>query len=485
MGTRRIFTVGLACAAVLAGLGAPSAEAARPLHTGVSYVYENDPSAFENVKLTGSKLTLTPLRWGRIAPTRQPASWNPADPADPNYDWEEFDIWAINAVNAGLIPVFQVRGAPLWAQRCPGASETDAPCKPDPAMLATFAAAAAQRYGGQFGGLPRVKYWQGLNEPNLSLFFMPQYEDGKPVSPALYRELINAFYAAVKGVDPSNVVIAAGLGPIAVPRYTIGPMRFTRDLLCMRGHKHPQPLPGNCGGGVHFDIFDIHPYTSGSPAHEGGVNDVQLGDLEKLQKLLRAADRAGRIKSQFKRTPLWLTEVSWDSRPPDPGGLPMSILKRWTSEALYRAWQAGIGTFMWYSLRDGEHFPDTPSYLMPESGLFFRGPTVAQDQPKASLYAFRFPFVAYPRKKGLAFWGRTPNSKGGKVVIQLRRGKGWRKAVAVRADRFGIFQGLAPTGYGRNKRGAVRAHFGKGGSVPFSMRPVPDFRHPPFGAEIG
>jgi len=475
----------LACAVGVIGPGAVSADAARPLRTGVSYIYENNPAAFENVRLTGSKLALTPLRWGRIAPTRLPASWNPANPADPNYDWEEFDIWVTNAVNAGLIPVFQVRGAPLWAQRCPGASEIDAPCKPDPAMLATFSSAAAYRYGGNFGGLPRVKYWQGLNEPNLSLYFMPQYEDGKPVSPALYRELINAFYAAVKAVDPSNVVIAAGLGPIAVPRYTIGPMRFTRELLCMRGHRHPRPLRGNCGGGVHFDIFDIHPYTSGSPAHEGGVNDVQLGDLEKLQALLRAADRAKRIKSQFKHTPLWLTEVSWDSQPPDPGGLPMRILKRWTAEALHRAWSARIDTIMWYSLRDGERYPDTPSYLTPESGLFFRGPTVAQDLPKANLFAYRFPFVAYPRKRGLYFWGRTPNSRGGKVTIQIRQPKGWTKATSVRADRFGVFHGVAPTGYGKSRRGAARAHYRGESSVPFSMRPIPDFRHPPFGKPIG
>jgi hypothetical protein len=477
------FVCGLACvcAWALLGPGAAVAGAAHPLTTGVSYVDESDPIAFENVKRTGAKIVLTPLRWGRIAPTREPASWNPADPADPNYDWEEFDVWLINAVKAGLTPVFQVRGTPHWAQGCPG--EVDAPCKPNPAQLATFASAAARRYSGQFAGLPRVQYWQGLNEPNLSLFFNPQYEGDKPASPALYRELINAFYAAIKSVDPSNLVIAGGLGPIAVPKYTIGPMRFARDLLCMRGHRRPRPLPGDCGGGVHFDIFDVHPYTSGSPAHEGGVNDVQLGDLEKLTTLLRAADRAGRIVGQFQHTPLWITELSWDSNPPDAGGLPMPILTRWTAEALFTAWKAGIETFMWYSLRDGAPQSDTPSYLMPESGLFFRGATIAQDQPKESLYAFRFPFVAYPRKRGLFFWGRTPTSAAGKVVIQVRQPRGWRKLMAVHADRYGIFSGIGPVRYGQNRRGYVRAQYGTGSSPAFSMRPVPDFRHPPFGAE--
>jgi hypothetical protein len=482
----------LGCLPLLAGLlgawallasNVPSAEASvRPLRTGVSYVYDSDPLAFENVKRAGAQFTLTPLRWGSVAPNHVPASWNPADPADPNYNWGEFDAWVVNAVAAGLTPVLQIRGAPLWANRCPGTRDEDVPCNVDPAALAQFATAAALRYSGRFGGLPRVQYWQGLNEPNLSLFFLPQFEGDKAMSAELYRALINAFYAAVKTVDPSNLVIAAGLGPIAVPKYTIGPARFTRELLCMRGHRHPRPIAGDCGGGVHFDIFDIHPYTSGSPAHEGGVNDVQLGDLGKLTALLRAADRSGRIKGQFRHTPLWITEISWDSNPPDPGGLPMPILTRWTAETLFTAWSAEIDTVMWYSLRDSAPEPGTPSYLVPESGLFFRGATVAQDQPKEALYAFRFPFVAYPRKKGLFFWGRTPNSKGGKVVIQVRKPGGWRKLVKVQADEYGLFSGVAPVRYGKNKHGAARAHYSGGSSPAFSMRNVPDFRHPPFGA---
>ena len=276
------------------------------------------------------------------------------------------------------------------------------------------------RYSGHFGGLPRVRYWQGLNEPNLSLFFNPQFEGGKPVSPSLYRTLINAFYFAVKSVHRSNLVIAAGLGPIAVPRYTIGPMRFTRLLLCMTGRRHPHPTRGNCGGGVHFDIFDIHPYTTGGPTHEGGVDDVQLGGLSRLKALLRAADRAGRIKGRFRHTPLWIMEFSWDSKPPDPGGLPMKIETRWTAEALYRAWRAGISDFFWFSLRDSAPDPELPFSETLQSGLYFRGATVEQDQPKQVLYAFRFPFVSFPHRKGLFFWGRTPNSKRGKVVIQVK-----------------------------------------------------------------
>ena len=304
---------------------APAAQA-RPLVTGISGIGEYQADVFGEVRSSGAGMVRLPLYWDEVAPQQQPASWQPENPADPHYDWHYIDLGVTEAVQAGLTPMLLVDGAPPWAQRCksPANIQASEMCDPDPAALEAFAKAAAARYSGHFAGLPRVQYWQGLNEPNLTLFFFPQFNTaGKPLSPDLYRHLINSFYAGIKSVDPSNLVIAAGLGPIAVPKWTIGPMRFTRLLLCMQGVKNPQPTKGNCEGGVHFDIFDIHPYTSGGPSHEGGVNDVELGDLGKLPTLLKAADRAGRIKGSGGHTELWITEFSWDSQPPDPGGLPM------------------------------------------------------------------------------------------------------------------------------------------------------------------
>ncbi len=472
--------------ALLAGafalLGAARAEAALPrLNTGVSYVYGNDPVEFQHVVATGSNFVLRPVNWVDVAPKALPDSWNPEDPADPNYHWEFFDIWVKNAVAAGLTPVLQLRGAPPWAQNCPQPYPYDSPCKPDPAKFAQFAKAAALRYSGSFGGLPRVEYWQGLNEPNLSLFFNPQYEGETAVSPVLYRQILNSFYAAIKSVNPSNVVIAAGLGPIAVQKYTIGPMAFARAMLCMAGREKPHPMPGDCEGGVHFDVFDIHPYTTGGPTHQGGPDDVELGDIPKLQRLLKAADSAGRIQSNlYRRTPLWITELSWDSKPPDPGGLPMKIEQQWTSEALYRTWKAGVRHFFWFSIVDFE--PDGRPYNESlESGLYFWNSNVASQQPKPVLNSYRFPFVAFPGKRGLYVWGRTQAGTAGKVAIQARKGKRWRTIGSVRANAEGMFSATLKSGYGRDKKGAVRARYQGVNAVPFPMKPVGDFYHPPFG----
>jgi hypothetical protein len=467
-------------AAALA-LPAPAA-ASRPLYTGMSGVYDYVPLAYEQVRATGASFVRIGVPWGSIAPKEQPAQWQPTEPGDPNYHWGYVDGAVENAVAARLTPVLMVNSVPSWAEGCnapPGYSE--ASCKPDAGALAQFATALARRFSGNFGGLPRVTYWQGLNEPNLSLYFLPQYEGETPVSANLYRPIANAFYAAIKAVDPSNLVLAAGLGPNYVPRYTIGPLQFARELLCMTGGKKPKPKPGDCGGGVSFDIFDIHPYTSGGPTHEGGPTDVELGDLSQLQELLQAAERSGRIHGSLRHVQLWVDEFSWDSNPPDPNGLALKIETRWTAEALYRAWQAGVEHFFWYGLRDEPLIPGQPSSFTTQSGLYFRGDTLAADKPKPALYAFRFPFVAYPESGRLTVWGRSPTSSAGKVRVQLKRGKGWRTVKTLRAGSNGVFQARIPTSYGSGRKGAARAVFGGTRSTPFSMRPVPDFEQPPFG----
>lgn len=474
----------LLLATLLVGLGLPlpagSATAAPPLVTGVAGLDDYSAGSFAEARATGARFVRIPVSWGGVAPRTLPAAWDPQDPADPSYRWQEVDAAVTGAVGSGLTPVLQLDGAPLWAQRCtPPSYAAGAACDPDPAALADFATALARRYSGGFEGLPRVTYWQGLNEPNLSQFFYPQYEGGAARSPELYRSLANAFYGAVTAVSRSNVVLLAGLGPLAVPRFTIGPMRFLRELLCMRGRHRFQPLPGNCGGGVRFDVLDVHPYTTGGPHHRGGPDDVELGDLAKLRRLLDAATRAKRIRGRFASVPLWITEFAWDSNPPDPGGLAMPTLDRWTAEALHVAWQAGVSHFFWFPLRDrpeGRAFSQTL-----QGGLYFRGPAPGQDEPKEAMRAFRFPFVAEPARGGLAIWGRTPNSGPGRVAIQLLRGGRWRGLRAIRAGRDGVFDGVVPTDYGRGHAGAARALYRGEASLPFSMRPVREFPQPPFG----
>lgn len=477
----------LAVGALAAFFAPPASAGPRPLNTGISYVDSNTAAALQHVRDTGSTFAQVPVRWAVVAPEKQPASWNPSDPADPNYDWSFTDAWLRQAVAAGLTPVLQIRSAPTWADRCtpdivPG---FDPVCNPDPAAFAAFTAAAVRRYSGSFEGLPQVNYWQGLNEPNINFFFQPQYEGKKPVAASIYRNLINTFYATVKGINPGAQVIAAGLAPVYVPNSVIPPMTFTRELLCMSGGAHPKPTAGDCEGGVHFDIFDLHPYTSGSPLHQGGPNDVEMGDLAKLQNLLHAADRAGRIvNSNAGSTPLWITEFSYDSKPPDPGGLPMKIESQWIAEALHQAWINGVTNFFWYSLFDQEPQPQRPFNETVQAGLYYWAANPAEMVAKPVMYAYRFPFLAIRNGKGLKYWGRTPNGQGGRIVLEAFRHGRWRKLGKAKANAVGIFKGKLKTSYGKTKKGSVRARYGAEASPGFPMKRVGDFAHAPFGDAV-
>jgi hypothetical protein len=462
--------------------GLQSASAARPLATGVTVpdASSDEQLGYDRIRSAGARYTRVAVVWSLVAPAKKPAKWNPTDPADPNYHWQAFDQQVTRAVRAGLTPIVQINSAPRWAERCVAKGEPGN-CNPDPAAFQRFTRAAVRRYSGNFNGLPRVRYWEPWNEPNLHIFFKPQRIGKKRLSPYLYRNLLNRFAAAVKGGSSTNLVIGGGLAPLGGVGST-SPLDFTRRLLCMKGRKHPVPIRG-CKGIGRFDIWAINPYTTGGPAHKAiNPDDVQLGDVGEMVRLVRAARKYGKIKSAKRYVPVWITEFSWDSRPPDPHGLKMGLLSRWTSEAMFRSWRAGVDNFFWLSIRDWARQPGQPFSESIESGLWFRGGTIQKDRPKRVLKAFRFPFVAFRKKTGILVWGRTPNSKSGRVTIRFGRryGKVNRRIKVVHTNKFGVFQGFVRTRLGRNRRGFLTARFGST-SLPFSLKPVRDFYHPPFG----
>jgi hypothetical protein len=327
-----------------------AAPAAHPLETAI------DPSAafgselgvaYERVRQNGASTLKLDLPWKEVASSGRPA--DPSDPNDRHYEWGWFDNQVRLAAEHGLQPLVTIDEAPSWAER--GGGGRPGTNNPDPAELALFAQAAARRYGGDFNGLPRVRLWEAWNEPNGSFFLYPQRSGTQLLSPDQYRRMVNAFAGAIHGVHPDNAVIAGALFPFTVDRpgsQSIGPLSFMRSLFCLTTNL--TPLPG-CEP-VHFDVWSHHPYTSGGPTHAaGGSDSVSIPELPRMAELLRAAIRAGRVASSSP-VRLWVTEFSWDSNPPDPGGVPTRLLTRWVSEALYRMWRSGVSLVTWFKLRD-------------------------------------------------------------------------------------------------------------------------------------
>ncbi|HEX2111596.1 MAG TPA: hypothetical protein VHF67_08585 [Gaiellaceae bacterium] len=459
-------SVGLLCV-FLAVMAASPPAAAGPLRTGIldSALFSSpgrQATAFDRTRQTGASVVRLVLHWDTVAPATRPPDFDPANPAHPAYRWTEFDRQVQLATSRGLEPIVAILFAPDWAKA--GTASTGADIRPNPAEYGKFAEAAARRYSGS-SGLPRIRYWQAWNEPNRDYFLMPQFAGGRMVSAGWYRRMVTQFAAGVRRAASANRVVAGGLAPLG-RRGKPAPLAFMRAMLCVtRSGGRACDLRG---APVPFDVWAHHPYTSGGPTHRaGGRDDVSLGNLPKMRRLLRAAVRLGHVDSRSGPA-FWATEFSWDTRPPDPQGLAMPLHARWVSEALYRMWRNGVSVVIWFRIQDD---PLRSSYQ--QSGFF-----TARGSPKRSLTAFRFPVVALRRAGGTYVWGRTPFGAPGRVIVEIKTGGSWRRLGTVRAGGSGIF---TKTFRPRPRRGFVRARFNGERSLPFSLTYAPDRFVNPFG----
>jgi hypothetical protein len=451
----------LVAAIALAGLAAPAFAHAAPNRFDIGVqdpleFPEQDPAgAYRTARADGVRFVRLPITWSNVVHNRPS---HPTDPGDPQYDWSGLDGRLNSILARRMVPLFEVYAAPPWTHGSRLTARVS--------DFGAFVTAAARRYNGS--SRPRVRYWQMWNEPNLRMFL----DD----SPAHYRAMVNAGYKAVKSVHSDNVVIAGGLAPFSDPsnQYGIAPFPYMQSVLCMSGGAHPH---ATCKAKTSFDIWSHHPYTSGGPNHSAALpQEASLGDLPEMHRLLVAARRAGHIRSRGQPG-FWVTEFGWDTKPPDPGGVPVARHARWVAEAMYRMWQSDVSMMVWFKLRDDPFNGDWGAGF--QGGLYFNTtPRYADEQAKPVADVIRFPFAAVPEGGRVSVWGRTPRSRGGKVAIEMSRGSGWVSIAKVQANSHGLFR-LRLNG----RRGAtLRARVaGSPASRPFTDVHTSDVAVRPFG----
>jgi hypothetical protein len=423
----------VAIVAALAGVClaamAPPAEARiakRPLTTGFADPLFGSSDAgvrarwLDNARGAGARVIRLAAFWSAVSPSVPSPIFNPSNPADPEYNWDGLDAAVRDASDRGLRVLLTASSAPAWAEG-PGrpANADPGTWRPDPGGFAAFGTALASRYSGSFPdparpgqNLPAVHAYQAWNEPNLYTNLDPQWDGNSPVSPGIYRALLNAFYAAVKSVQPSATVVMAGTAPYgdAPGGRRVPPVTFDRVLFCADNPVCPAP--------ARFDVFAHHPINVGAPS-DGASNvvDATTPDLRRLKRALRDGVRAGGVAPAGPK-PIWVTEIWWDSKPPDPDGVPLRKQARWTAEAMEILWRQGASVVIFLQIADSPPLPDYPSSS--QSGIFFE-----DGRPKPSLKAFRFPFVARKLdRRRVEVWGKPP--RGGRVKIQRRVGGHWR-----------------------------------------------------------
>jgi hypothetical protein len=139
--------------------------------------------------------------------------------------------------------------------------------------------------------LPQVRDVIVGNEPNLNLFWMPQFApDGSDAAATAYLALLAQTYDALKAVSPQINVIGGALSargsdkPNAA-RQTHSPIQFIADLgAAYRASGRTRPI---------LDMFSIHPYPENSSIppdfQHPHTNSVGLADYGKLTAALAAA----------------------------------------------------------------------------------------------------------------------------------------------------------------------------------------------------
>ena len=438
--------VALTIALVLLGLGAAPAQAARPLALGffdpfyMAAAPEVEPW-FARTEDAGADIVRIQVGWPAANTAVRPPGFDARDPAAPAYDFTRADAAIRAATGHGLAVLASFSGAPRWAEGPDRpASAPRGSWEPDPAAVHDYGVALATRYSGSFPDplqpgrtLPRVKAFQVWNEPNLGLYLSPQWRDGTTFAPGHYRRMLRAFYSGVKSVQRDALVVTAGTAPFGDPQPgadRIMPARFVRELLCVDRDGtglHPAPCPAP----ARFDVLSHHPYSVGSPGRAAlNADDVSIPDLGKLTRILRAAERFGGALPR-QRHRLWVTEVSYDSGPPDPDGVPIERHARFLQEAFYLLWRQGADTITWFQIRDA---PPQPSFeATSQSGVFF-----GDGRPKPAARAFRFPLVAERAgRRVMRVWGRSPLA--GRVRIQRLTPGGWRTVGSVVVRRRDTF----------------------------------------------
>jgi hypothetical protein len=390
----------------------------------------------------GSSFIRLTADWYDIAPLVRPRRFNGTNPRSRGYNWTSLDEDVEAAAAHHQQVVMMAWQAPNWAQARGAPRQFRGIWFPNAGQFGAFGHALAVRYSGRFPDprhrgrkLPRVRYFQAWNEPNLPNYLLPQWQlvgrNWVPVSPRIYRSMLNAFYGGVKSAQRDAVVMSAGTGPYGDPPATgygrMRPVTFLQGLFCLT----PSLRPTGCRNPPHLDALDHHPYAVGPTVKARDSGDISVPDLGKITRIVRAAARYGHVVPGGPK-PLWVTEIDWTSSGGTGVNTPTSQAEN-LAAAMYEFWRQGVAHVFWFELRDP---PSTQTNSFATAGLYY-----SNGVPKEAAAAYRFPFAAVliPHRKhyATALWGRAPIR--GTVSIEKLVGTRWRRIARVHTTSGRIF----------------------------------------------
>ena len=398
--------------------------------------------ALDDVRTLGGRWARLIVQWRYVAPspdaTTKPAGFDAANPNSPGYNWGSVDQ-AINAVRSrGMRVLLTPSGnVPKWAS----GNRRDYTTEPNATEWGRFIEAIGRRYRSQVGK------WAMYNEANQNAFLKPQFKNGKPYSPTIYRRLwdsgIRGFRNA--GISATQVIFGetAPRGGLAV-----APLAFLRGALCLNNsYRRARRCAKVTTAG-----FGHHAYStrSGPFAVPPNRDDVTIGSLSRLTAAL---DRAARANMVSRGLGVWLTEYGVQSKP-DPF---LGATEQEQAEFLamseriaYR--NSRVRSFAQYLLYDDEPRKQGSRYSGFESGL--RHSHAAGERTKLAYFGWRLPLVVETPRRGTraTVWGLIRPATGvTNARLEYRDGSRgtWRLMRNVRTNRAGYLATTATLRTGR------------------------------------
>jgi hypothetical protein len=392
----------------------------------------------DEMKGLGADVVKVRVQWRFIAPSpdakKKPGGFSGKDPNDyPASNWAPYDDLIRQTVDRGMRPYLMLTGpAPRWAS---GKTGID---RPKPAEFKKFVQAIGTRYSGSFDPtpldpldptLPRVDVYSPWNEPNLYSWLTPQAAHGVPVSPRIYRRLVEAAHKGLQASGHgSDEFLIGELLPYAransASKRKFSPLVFLRELACVDSHYHPYKGSAakarDCGSfkALPGTGLAYHPYTlaGGPDVRTTDRNDASIADLDRVTRALDRLSNAHRLKASHM--PIWVSEFGFQTNPPDRYASPIKRVPGFMGESEWLTYRnPRVASYAQYPLVDDAIDKSGSGF---QSGLRRRN-----GKKKPGVYkAFQLPLFVERRTDKVVevFGGVRAGGPGDKVTIESRVG---------------------------------------------------------------